>query len=428
MPLDLRCRTSNGGSCVGVVTLDGGPADVEDLKDGQVVEAHGTRASPEVVGSAFNRAFGRVTVDIKRAIVGQVEAIDSVQATLRVLGQQVYVDGWTTLDYSSLEDISVGDAVAVSGHFAPDGRVLATRVEAYTGAPLFLLRGILSARPNGHLAIGDTEVDLAAATREGFPGSAPLAGDAVLVLASGPPVNGLLTSDRVRCTGQCAATRWETGFARGFLTAWRSTTDFDVDGLAVRPALGGLAPPVGSLVDVSLTNGVATVTPALGDIDTIRVSGSIEALAPASGEITVLGMRVQLTPGTYRDPSLVDLADLAVDRLVTVRGGLVGDTIVAGEIALGVSGAAIRSAVFSRNPPAIRVAGQAILTDELTQVTYCKGASGIDELFGWAGDDADSLSIQLRAQAAPLVASTIDIDTTCGNQRGLNVSPDGRVL
>lgn len=245
--------------CVEAVTLDGQPATLNDLVIGQIVEIHGTRNdSGPMPPDPTPGPKGTVTIDIHRTIVGPVEAIDPVHFQLTVLGQRVYLTTGDSLGFATLADVAVGDIVTVSGHFTVDGHIAAERLDHYTGPPLWLLRGVLKELPGNRVGIGELEVDLSSAAREGFPGDAPLSGDAVIVFADGPLVNGVLTANSVRCTGGCDSARWDTGLIYGLVTAWRSPTDFDIDGRTIQPLScecdTGAPPPVGSLVGVYLDN------------------------------------------------------------------------------------------------------------------------------------------------------------------------------
>ncbi len=417
------CATDPLAACVDSVTLDGAPADIGELRDGHIADIHGTRLET-VFDSTSSSLRGHVAIDINRTIVGNVEGIDSTYLTLRVLGQQVYVEESTYFGYPTPYDVAVGDRVAVSGHFTADGRVLATRIEPVPGAPLFLLRGILAVWPGGRQAIGNIEVNLAAAAREGFPGSAPLPGDAVLVLASRPPENGVLTVDTIRCTGECVWAQWDSGWVRGLITAWRGPRDFDVDGHAIRLrfcecSYGSPLRP-GSYVDISLFEGNADVARApSAEVSpqpepTITLSGPIETIDPAHGALTVRGVRVQVTPATQITPvqetffeSAMSIGDLKVGDVVTVRGGLLLTTVAATSVVKGASTSDFRTTVFSLSRPALEIAGQIILTDGATVNTGCLSLDYMFGLYrpGMGGDYW--LSVVLRPNTQPPVAAAV---------------------
>ncbi len=425
LPLTLpnlsACPGSDGKypftSCIESVTLDGAPADAADLKMGQVVEIHGARFSWIYGGTppALSPDNPSVTIDIQRAVVGPIETVDVERAWMTVLGQRVYVDS------AIVASAAIGDNVAVYGHFTITGQIVAELVEPYDGEPLFLVRGVLTETTPGHFAIGELEVDLASATRENFPAGAPIPGDTVLVFGAQPPTAGVLSAATVRCIGACSSARWESGSLRGFITGWRSPTDFDIDGTAVRPSSCecGYAPPVapGTFVDVQVTDGNAQITQASSTSRTIGLAGQITAIDPTQGDILVLGYRVHVSPATHitADPDAYFEA-LAFDSLT------VGDAV---EISGQPHGAGIRADTIVRQgdanivkvldytlaEPAIEAAGRTILTQDATRVDLCDGDGammGLGWLFGTAWSDLDTwLVVEVDPNSEPLIAERV---------------------
>ncbi len=409
--------TTSPVSCIGSVTLDGAPASAADLAEGEIAEIHGSQINSELHLIPPGPA-GRVTIDINRSIVGLVEAVDSAALQLTVLGQRVYLDDRTVFDsqrYTSVDDIAVGEVVTISGHFTASGRVLATRIDAYAGDPLFLVRGVLAAASGGRLAIGNLDIDLAAATPEGFPASAPLAGDAVVVFAHAPPVGGVLAATTVRCTGECTGAKWDNsglGFVQGFVTAWRSWADFEVDGHPIRLqgclCSYGPPPPVGSLIELNYLAG--ELTRGRAPPGSIELSGPIENVDLARDQLTVQGTHVQITPGTYVDPDL--RAHLSAGDSVSVGGGLIGNTMIAGRIdPRPVDSPDIDTGWFWLRSPEIWVAGQKILTDASTVFKDCAGRVVADNsLFVYGYYLVDRIQIWLRPNTAPPVAAVVGMN------------------
>lgn len=405
-------------SCIQSVTLDGFPAGAADLKPGQIVEIHGTRHNPAIVSDS-----AAVGIDIQRAVVGPVEAIDANHWQLTVLGQQVYANG---LSAAGAANVEIGDIVTVYGHVSAAGDVLAELIEPYAGDPLWLLRGVLTEPGAGRIAIGGLAVDLASAAREGFPGGAPLPGDFVLVLADEPPAAGVLTAATVRCLGECAASNWRSGSVRGFMTAWRSPTDFDVGGVAIRPTSCDcvyVTPAiVGSFMDVYLDDGRAWLGTAPSTPSRTQLAGTIEAIDSALREIEMLGFHVQASPATqvwdFGTYSLL-FEDLQVGDPVYVLGAAVGDAIVAGSIDRDTSASArITSYDYTLDRPAIGIAGRTVLTDDSTTVRTCYSHYGpeywsLDELFG-SPSSGGALVLSLESASTPLVAREVTVCASVG--------------
>jgi hypothetical protein len=101
-----------------VVTVDGEPAGIGDLKIGQVVQAVATRAAVQADGSEGGLVTGRI--DVVTEVVGPVEA--AAPGRLVVLGQRVFTAGLTG-------EWAPGRRVAVSGLRRPDGIIVASLIE-----------------------------------------------------------------------------------------------------------------------------------------------------------------------------------------------------------------------------------------------------------------------------------------------------------
>lgn len=109
-----------------VVQIDGAAGTIADLKIGQVIAARTKEAlSGEYIQS----------IDVLHVVIGQVKNFDTVSGRGMILGQSI--------DFNSRVDqqnIANGDWVAVSGLRAPNGLIVASRVDASQGEE-FLVRG-----------------------------------------------------------------------------------------------------------------------------------------------------------------------------------------------------------------------------------------------------------------------------------------------
>jgi hypothetical protein len=101
-----------------VVTVDGEPAKVGDLRIGQVVQVVATRVAVQPDGADGGLVTGRI--DVVSEVVGPVEAV--APGRLVVLGQRVFTAGLTG-------EWVLGRRVAVSGLRRSDGIIVASLIE-----------------------------------------------------------------------------------------------------------------------------------------------------------------------------------------------------------------------------------------------------------------------------------------------------------
>lgn len=415
----------SGGACIDLF-VDGENQSIDAIQPGAIIEF------------LSDPAHGTPRVDLQHTAIGPVEAVDPAHARFTVLGQTVHVTDRTAQSGSGLQagpvnlgDLAVGDSVAVSGYFAPDGAILATQVERNAEPVPVLLRGVLATDVNGAFHIGGLVLDLSSASREGFPGGTPLAGDTVLLFADQESQNGTLAVRLARYTTkdhQPAAQEALTGF----VTAVRNNWDFDVGGHGFQTyacdecdALEEAGKQLGSGAFVFVTmnaDRVAHLTPGWTTGDTTGLIGTVDAVDADSGSITVLGFPVQTSPATHISSDTqpwvgsdaLKLAALALGDTVMVNGGLSGSTIVADTLAPVGAGAQIRAKTFELADPAIVFLGRTIQTDGSTVVFNCQyysdecSASDTATLFGGAEPLPFMLIIDLAVGVPELRATRIE--------------------
>lgn len=231
--------TGLGSIIVGGVRFDDASARVED--DDGSSHSRGELAlgmMVEVQASAIDDASGRAVASLIRfgsEIRGPVASIDPATQTLRVLDQTVEVRPETVFDprlTGGFGALAVGQILEIHALFdRAQGRYLATRIELEDSASVYRLRGIVS------------QLDGVAKTFH--------IGDAVINYASAAEVptnlaDGLRVRVRLQTTqvnGQWVALTVRSGIrrvedigdarVRGFVTAFTSATQFEVEGIAV---------------------------------------------------------------------------------------------------------------------------------------------------------------------------------------------------
>ena len=315
--------------------VDGAAASQSALAVGDVVVVQGTLSDDGTTGTASSVTFDD-------AVEGPVSAIDLAGSTLIVLGQLVHVDADTSFDDgiipASLEGLTVGDIVEVSGFLRADGSIAATRIETKPAGAEFEVTGSVANLDTSALTftIGGLTVDYSAAQLDDFPGGAPEEGQLVEARGTALGASGELPATRVEFKGDDrpgdAGDRVEV---EGFITRFVSASDFDVEGRPVTTD-GGTVFENGTSADLGLNRKVEVegVLDDAGVIDASEVelkqAGLIRIVSAVDGigsdRLTVLGIEVRVDTSTRMEDKSdagvepFTLQDLAVGDFVEVRG------------------------------------------------------------------------------------------------------------
>jgi Domain of unknown function (DUF5666) len=317
------------------IVADGAVVTQDALAVGDVVVVQGTLSEDGTTGTASNVTFDD-------AVEGPISAIDLAASTLTVLGQLVHVDADTSFDDrispASLEGLTVGDIVEVTGFLLADGSIGATRIEPKAAGEEFEVTGQVANLDSGSLTftLGGLTVDYSAAQLDDFPAGAPENGQLVEAKGTALGAAGELLATRVEFKGNdrpgAAGDRIEI---EGFITRFVSASDFDVEGVPVTTD-GGTVFENGTSADLGLNRKVEVegVLNDSGVIDAsevelkqagfIRITSNVDSVG--SDRLTVLGIEVRVDASTrMEDKTDADvepftLADLAVGDFVEVRG------------------------------------------------------------------------------------------------------------
>jgi hypothetical protein len=207
-----------------IVTLDGIPGDGSEhggIKLGMVVKISGT----------FSGNTGTATlIDYRDNLEGEVcDALLSVNGirTLRVLGQTVILDATTIVENATIDTISLGDIVEVSGLPDKDGQIHASFVEVKNPAPMeFEVKGFVNNVTGSILTINSLEVDFSGSgvVDSSIPGGDP---DGLFVevkgnstdFACGAPDTLIATSVELEVEGAGVIPTGDHAEVEGFVTA-----------------------------------------------------------------------------------------------------------------------------------------------------------------------------------------------------------------
>jgi Domain of unknown function (DUF5666) len=321
-------------SSASVVDGSGGGRQRTELRLGMTVEIDAD--TPQVGATATTAKASRVRFD--SALLGPVELLSAGAFTS--LGQSVAVDALTVFDDSlagGLSALRVGQVVEAYGvldHSVPAApRLRATRVELKASATSYKLRGSV------------TQVDAVAQTMRVGSATYAYAG------ASGIPINlavGSIVNLTLRTTPDASGRRVITAFGtavravedrdsaevKGLITAFSSSTSFQLDGRPVNAASATFAPNAAALglgvrvqVEGSLRSGVLVARSVKVKSDAeeqgreFDLKGSIESANAAARSFVVRGTTVTTTRSDLRYDN-GSAANLLVGRAVEVRGFL----------------------------------------------------------------------------------------------------------
>lgn len=425
------------------ITVDGLPAALEDLHDGEIAVIQGRRWYRDGQPSGV----GIESIDVRHLVIGPVESVDLDHAQLSVMEQLVSVTGDTIVDDESVSNggltaIKPGDAVAVSGFFTESGQIVATRISRRAADSAVLLRGsIVASNPAtyrfrvGALDVyyGQADIDL-----RDFPSGVPQDGDRVLLRARAAPGHAMLL-DATAVAFVPPTLRAEAGAEVELTGAIRlydesiyddeSSEIFDVAGLRVNLdcTIGACGSIWQSLEDNALVL-VAGKVDADGVIRAHYISplydgqfeltAPVEAIEPGTQALISLGFRVQSTMLTQFGDEQVggtppaSVEDLRVGDIVTASGtyGGVPGLLVASRIMRvpAHEPQVVTWAPFERADPAVILLGRSIVTRTSTVMDNCGTPIDVRRLF--AEPRPDGLVIGLRLPATdPLEAARVSI-------------------
>lgn len=411
------------------ITVDGLPAALEDLHDGEIAMIRGTRLYKD---GQLDSA-GIESIDVHHLVIGPVESVDLDHARLSVMGQDVSVTGDTMVDDASVSAggfaaIQPGDAVAVSGFFAEYGEIVATRISRRAENSTVLLRGtVFASNPAtfrfrvGDLNVyyGQADIDLS-----DFPSGVPQDGDRVLLRSKAASVNGTLNADSVAFVPRTLRVAENTEVElMGAITRHVSSELFDVAGLQVHVncETGACGSNWQSLQDNTLAIIIGTADAdgsvqaryaGFADEGPIALTAAVDAIEPGTQVLTLLGFRVQASVFTdfsdVRGFTPRSVEDLQVGDVVTARGtygGVPGLLISASIQRVPARDPSLSTWRFQRADPAIVVLGRSIQTNGSTLVDRCENPIDVQRLFS-DRERIDALHIGLHATPAHSLEAT----------------------
>ena len=337
----VRYDTSNAS-----FDIDGTNGTERDLAVGQVVKIRGTT---DAQGNNA-RADRVIYADL---VQGPVESVDVAAARFVVLGQTVLTNADTAfeddLNPQSIEGISPGIVVEVSGFANGRGEILATYIEREDSDGDFEVTGIVSNLDSGNLSfeINGLRISYSRARLEDFPNGGPLAnGQRVEAEGTLGTLGGrralIATSVEFEGNDDLGTAAGNDVEISGLITRFVSATDFDVNGKRVTSnastrfsngSAGNLALNVAVEVEGKRNASGVIVADSIEfeREGTLELRGTVEATTTNS--VTLLGVTATVTSGTALDDqrgssgSAFVLRNLNVGDYVEVRGFYDGEKL-----------------------------------------------------------------------------------------------------
>ena len=326
-----------GSIIVGGVRFDDSSARVEDDDDGASRDRSVLELGMVVEvssSSSIDDSNGRAVAGLIRfgsELKGPVAQVDSTAQTIRVLDQTVEVRAETVFDAAlvgGFAALAVNQILEIHALFdSTSGHYLATRIELEDNANEYRLRGLVSRLDSAAktFRIGDAVIDYATADLRDAPALAD--GQRVRVRLQTAQVNGQWVATRVR-RGVRNIDGVPDARIRGFVNAFTSATQFQVNGIAVDAAAARVEGTVreGALVEVrgNVANGTlqasrVKVIDRLGDeIKRFELHGSVSALDTAAQTFMLREVKVNYSRvAEWKDGSAATLAD---GKAVEVKG------------------------------------------------------------------------------------------------------------
>ena len=382
---------SNGtvfGSDSATVFVDGEPGTVGDLRVGMIVSIRGEIDISSGTALASEIRFG---VDVE----GPISSLDTANRRFVVLGKTVLVDELTVFDEATFDTLAVGNVVRVSGQFRSEERIQATHVHRianeYQAGMHMHVKGEVENLDIGNqtFSLGGQVCDYSGAALE--LGGADLAdGLYVEVTSTTPMGNGDMILDRIQakdrdrdrdhlCSSDCDFE------LEGFITAFVSATEFEVDGQPVTTVetteyvngtVDSLALDVKVKVDGTLdANGVLVADRIVFCLPSlIEIEADLEAFDVDTGTLTLLGLEIATDEFTlFRDHSAAGMSafgfdDLAIGDRLEVRAYSNNTSIVATRVERDDAddSVSLKAPVDEINRPSITLLGITATSDQDT--------------------------------------------------------------
>lgn len=272
-------------------------------------------------------------------VIGPVQAIDTVNDQIVVMGQTVLIQGTTILKgFGSILDLVPGNTLVVSGFFDAAGNIRAVFIELKLLTSGEEVKGLVSAfdAVSRTFVINGLSVDYSGVTDE------PQFQNGDFVEVKGTLSAGTLVASYVEVEDPVGAALPGNEMAvEGIVTSRTSVNDFEVNGLRVYTndstvyenglqsdvAVNVLLEVEGTVIDAGVL--LAEQVEFLSHEETeIGIEGAVEQVDPQNSTVTVFGIEITVNSSTIFNDELdrsFSFDGIRLDDLIEV-GGFVDDS------------------------------------------------------------------------------------------------------
>jgi hypothetical protein len=313
------------------IRLNGQTVDQSTLAVGQVARIKGEKNDSDGTGMAEE-------VDVDEAVVGAIDAVDTIGMTITVLAQTVKINGGTSFSKdilpADITGLKTTQVVRVDGLMDSTGAIVATRIDLGSSSSKLQVAGTVAGlNATAHtFMINALTADYTSATLSGFPSAGPSNGDTVVVQGMTYDVTTkTLTATQVRreMTDQEEAGDERDTEREGLITRFASATDFDVAGKPVTTTSSttyrnGTAADLALNVKVEVEGMLKSSNVLVASVVSFEHNGSDElqgqpsAVNATAGTLTQLGVPITVNTMTrFEDDSSAAVANFNLSNVTT---------------------------------------------------------------------------------------------------------------
>jgi len=332
------------------ITMDDENGSFAELRQGMVVTLKGTRSQSNTTGTKTADSL-----EFQDQVEGSVSSIDLTTSSFVILGTSIKVDSLTVFEDVSMDTMTIGNIIEVSGYSDGSGTIIATYVEleaeVYTPGNEIELKGTISDLDADAMSffIGNQEIDYSSAVLTDIPNDTLVDGLYVEVKSISDLVDGVLIASEVEKESEGVdGNEGDEIEIEGVVTEFVDATNFALNGQTVTTNStttyeNGSADNIQLNVHLEAEGELNADGVLVADEIEFKISNDVEIYAPVTAidmtnmTVSALGVTVQIDELTlFKDGSSAELPSFSLSDLndgdfVEISAALDGDTVVAGK-------------------------------------------------------------------------------------------------